>query len=66
MEKVLELLKKSPAELLALVKGLIGLIRGEGDEEAIKKVGKLLAVGFVSLCLGNTARALLKARKKKA
>ena len=64
MEKVLELLKKSPALLLSLLKGLIGLIRGEGDEEAAKKVGKILAVAFVGMCVINTLGAILKAKKK--
>jgi large subunit ribosomal protein L18 len=43
MEMILGFLKKAPALLLSLVKGLIGLIRGESNEEAAKKVGKLLA-----------------------
>ena len=59
----MELLKKSPAVLLNLVKGLIGLIRGEGDEEAAKKVGKILAVAFVGMCVINTLAAILKAKK---
>ena len=64
MEKIIELLMKAPAMLLSLAKGLLGLIRGEGNEEAAKKVGKLLAVCFVSICAVNTAAAILKAKKK--
>ena len=64
MEKVLELLKKCPAMLMSLVKGLIGLIKGEGNEEAAKKVGKILAVCFVVMCTVNTLAAIHKAKKE--
>ena len=63
MEKITQLLKKSPAAILSLIKGLIGLIRGNGNEEAAKKVGKILAVAFVGMCVVNTASAILKAKK---
>ena len=63
MEKITELLKKCPALLLSLIKGLIGLIRGEGNEDAAKKVGKILAVAFVGMCAINTLAAILKAKK---
>ena len=63
MEKITQLLKNCPAMLLSLIKGLIGLIRGKVDEESTKKVGKLLAVGFVAMCVVNTAAAILKAKK---
>lgn len=63
MDMLTEMLKKLPAMLLALAKGLIGLIRGEGNEEAARKVGKLLAVCFVTFCAVNTAAAVHKAKK---
>ena len=63
MDKLIEMLLKAPTMLFSLAKGLFGLIRGEGNEEAAKKVGKLLAVCFVSICAVNTAAAILKAKK---
>ena len=59
----MEYLQKFFSGLLSLVKGLTGLICGKGNEEAAKKVGKLLAVIFVSVCAANTAAAILRAKK---
>ena len=59
----MEYLQKIFSGLVSLVKGLFGLISGKGNEEAAKKVGKLLAVVFVSVCAANTAAAILKAKK---
>ncbi len=64
MKKVLELLKKCQSLLLSLFKGLIGLIRGEGNEEDAKKVGKFLAGAFLAMCTVNTVAAILKAKKE--
>lgn len=63
MEKITQMLKKSPAMLISLIKGLIGLIRGKENDEAAKKVGKILAVAFVGMCVINTAAAIHKAKK---
>ena len=59
----MEFIQKFLSSLVSMIKGLIGLIRGEGNEEAAKKVGKLLAVCFVTICAVNTAAAVLKAKK---
>lgn len=59
----MEFVQKLFSVVVSLIKGLIGLIRGEGNEEAAKKLGKILAVCFVSICAINTAAAILKAKK---
>lgn len=59
----MEFVQKVFSILVSMFKGLAGLIRGEGYEDAAKKVGKLLAVAFVTICAVNTAAAILKAKK---
>ena len=59
----MEFVQKLFSSVFSMTKGLIGLIRGEGNEEAAKKVGKVLAICFVSICAINTAAAVLKAKK---
>ena len=59
----MEYVQKILSGFLSLVKGLIGLLLGKGNDEAAKKVGRLLALCFVSICAATTAIAILKAKK---
>ena len=60
----MEYVQKILSGFVSLIKGLIGLILGKGTGEEARKVGKLLAVCFVSICAATTAAAVLKAKKE--